>query len=154
MANESDGTQGGQGGRGNMADELRDAGAKIGGAALDRVEAVAEDTKAEGFAQVRQVAAAAEHAADDLQEQSPILADYVRDAAHKIESMGEALRERTVGEMLSAATDYGRKQPILMFAGAAVLGFALSRFVRAGLSPASNDASEREAVNDATGIGV
>jgi hypothetical protein len=104
---------------------------------------------------VRQVAETAERVADDLQQQSPLLADYVRDAAHRIESMGEALRERTVGEMLSAATEFGRKQPILLFAGAAVLGFALSRVVRTGLSPTSTaTVADREAVNKSTGIDV
>lgn len=155
MSSESSGRRDTQTDLGKLGDGLREAGNRAGNAALDEAEATAEGVKRAGADEVRQIAETAERVADDLQQQTPLLADYVRDVAHRIESMGEALRERTVGDMLSAATDYGRKQPILLFAGAAVVGFALSRFVRSGLSPSSTDAAAaRETINKATGIDV
>ena len=50
-----------------------------------------------------------------------------------------------------------RSPGVVFFAGAAVLGFALSRVVRSGLahdSSAKTGPDEREAVNNATGIDV
>lgn len=155
MTTEASGPGMDQGRVAGVGDSLRKAGDGIASAALGQAESVAEGTKQAGVEQVRHVVQAAERAADDLQQQSPLLADYIRDAAHKIEDMGEALRERTVGDMLSAATDYGRKQPLLFLAGAAVLGFALSRFVRSGLSPSSSGtAADREADTKYTGFDV
>jgi hypothetical protein len=62
------------------------------------------------------------------------VADYVRDAARKIDRLADDLRHRNVSDLLSAATEYGRKHPVMMMAGAAVLGFALSRLIKAGVA--------------------
>ena len=139
-----------------LGDQLRDAASKAGDVAFNQAESTAEHLKTSGADEVRQVADTAQRVADDLQKQAPMLADYIRDAAGRIESMGDAMRERSVGDMLSAATEYGRKEPILLFAGAAVMGFALSRFVRSGLSPSASTGTveDRAAVNKSTGIDV
>jgi len=155
---------------GKIADDLRDSGGRMGQAAVEQAqglaEGLAERGKQAGLAEVEQVTEAAARVADTLQDQAPMLADYVRDAACRIDDMGRALRERSVGDLLSSATEYGRQQPLLFFAGAAVLGFALTRFVRSGLPPAADGSSgvatgnadavqaERDAVTKSTGIDV
>jgi len=146
---------------GRIGSELRDAGGKIGAAALEKaeglVDSVAESGKKAGLEQLEHVTEAAEQVAKDLQDQAPMIADYVRDAACRIDDMGRALREKTVGDLLTTATDFGKKQPMMFFAGAAVLGFALSRFVRSGIAAApSGSASpeDRDEVVNKTGINV
>jgi hypothetical protein len=40
---------------------------------------------------------------------------------------------------LNSAAEFGRSQPIIMLAGAALIGFALSRVVKAGVATAPAD---------------
>ena len=62
------------------------------------------------------------------------VADYVRDAAKKIDRLADDLRDKSAGDLLSSATEYGRTHPVMMLAGAAVVGFALSRLIKAGVA--------------------
>ena len=64
----------------------------------------------------------------------PAVAEYVRGAAAKIDRLAVDLREKKVGELLSSAADFGRSQPVAMLAGAALVGFALSRVIKAGVA--------------------
>ena len=142
---------------GKVTQDLRQAGKDFGSKAVDELESAAEQTKQAGAGKADDIARTADKVADDLQEQAPLIAEYVRDAARGVERIGDALHKRTAGELLSSATEYGRQQPLLFFAGAAVLGFALSRVVRSGLAHGSSpktETDEREAVNYATGIDV
>jgi hypothetical protein len=145
---------------GKIGSDLRDAGSKMGNAALGKAEELAGSGLKSGIDQVHAVTEAATRAAEDLQQQVPLIADYVRDAAQNIDRMSQALRDKSVGELLTTATEYGRKQPVLFFAGAAVIGFALTRFVRTGMaahaasSAASSGPEERDAVVKSTGLDV
>lgn len=142
---------------GKVAQDFREVGGKIGAAAIQQVESVADDTKRAGLDQVQQLTGTAQKVADDLQGQAPMLADYIRDAAKQVDRMGEALRERTVGDLLNSATEFGRQQPMLFFAGAAIMGFALARFVKSGMPPGTGQSAspeDRDEVTNATGINV
>src|SRR4029077_1493954 len=74
----------------------------------------------------------AEALADTGASNSPALADYVRGAGQKIDRLASDLRKKKVGDLLSSATEFGRSQPVIMLAGAALIGFALTRVVKAG----------------------
>ena len=142
---------------GKVAQDFRDMGSKVGASALGQVESVADSAKKAGLEQVQELTGTAHKVADDLQSQAPMLADYIRDAAKQVERMGENLRERSVGDLLQAATEYGRQQPMLFFAGAAIMGFALARFVKSGMPSGTGQSAspeDREAVTNATGINV
>ncbi len=101
---------------GSKADEL--AGRGIG-AGADTVAAIGKT---------------AETLASSLQDQSPAVADYVRSTGARIDRLADDLRDKSAGELLGMATEFGRKQPLVLLAGAAVVGFALSRVVKAGLA--------------------
>ena len=45
------------------------------------------------------------------------VADYVRDAAKKIDHLADDLRDKSAGDLLSSATAYGRTHPLMMLAG-------------------------------------
>jgi hypothetical protein len=148
---------------GKVAQDFRDMGSKLGNSAVDQVESVADNAKKAGLAQVQELTGTAQKVADDLQAQAPMLADYIRDAAKQVDRMGEAFRERSVGDLLHTATEYGRQQPLLFFAGAAIMGFALARFVKSGIPPTTGSGTntsqsaspeDRDAVTNATGINV
>jgi hypothetical protein len=63
---------------------------------------------------------------------APMVADYLKSAGDKIDRLSTDLREKKVSELLDAAVGFGRAQPVLMLAGAVVVGFALSRLIKAG----------------------
>ncbi|WP_422000844.1 hypothetical protein [Reyranella sp.] len=106
----------------------RDMGEALG----KKVEDIADRSKAAGAETVAGVAGTAEAIARSVDDQSPALAEYVRGAGRRIDQLATDLREKNVGDLLSAATEFGRSQPVLMLAGAALVGFALARVVKAG----------------------
>ena len=93
----------------------------------------------------------AEAVADAVAADVPAVAEYVRGAAQKIERLAGDLREKKVGELLSSAAEFGRSQPVAMLAGAALVGFALSRVIKAGVAApaaAKEPAPEYEPMKD------
>ena len=69
--------------------------------------------------------------------EAPVIADYLKSAGQKLDQFSSDLREKSVSELLQSAIGFGRSQPVLMIAGAAIVGFALSRVVKAGLAAPS-----------------
>ena len=118
----------------------------VGEAVGKKVEEVADRSRTAGADAVSGLGRTAGAIADSVAEQSPALADYVRGAGDKIDRLAEDLREKKVGELLTAAADFGRSQPVVLLAGAALVGFALSRLVKAGVAtaPEANMNSEEQ----------
>ena len=104
-------------------------------AGIGRVVGDAVGPKAEDIAN-RSKAAGAEALADTVAPNSPAIAEYVRGAGQKIDRLASDLRDKKVGDLLASATEFGRSQPVIMLAGAALIGFALSRVAKAGVATA------------------
>ena len=133
----------GDGGRlGRIPEQVAQQAAGIGRAMGDAVGPKAEDianrSKAAGADAVADVAHTAE-ALDTVAPDSPAIAEYVRGAGQKIDRLASDLRDKKVGDLLSSAAEFGRSQPVIMLAGAALLGFALSRVVKAGVATGPAD---------------
>jgi hypothetical protein len=88
----------------------------------------AEEQKARGVEAIQCFARAMTSAATELENQSPQVAEYVRDAAQKVVGMSEKIGQRDVAELARAATELARSQPLLFVGGAVAAGFAVSRF--------------------------
>jgi hypothetical protein len=124
--------------------------------ALDIVPALKEEagklankSVAGGAEAAQAVGKAAESAAEVLDDALPALAGYVRHAAEHANKFADSLRDKKAEELLGEATTWTRQQPLWTIAGAAMLGFALCRIVRAGAAPAAAAAvASTEAVND------
>ena len=115
-------------------------GRAVGDAVGPKAEDIADRSKAAGADAVAGVARTAQALADTVAPDSPAIADYVRGAGQKIDRLANDLREKKVGELLTSAAEFGRSQPVLMLAGAALVGFALSRLIKAGVAvPAATD---------------
>ena len=109
-------------------------GRAVGDAVGPKAEDIADRSKAAGADAVAGVARTAQALADTVAPDSPAIADYVRGAGQKIDRLANDLREKKVGELLTSAAEFGRSQPVLMLAGAALVGFALSRLIKAGVA--------------------
>jgi hypothetical protein len=87
------------------------------------------------------LAAAAHHAAGDLEEQFPQAACYIRDAAAGFERIANLLRDPNLDEVATFVGKLGRRQPAAIVAAVVLVGLGLSWFLTdsghgAGLSAA------------------
>jgi hypothetical protein len=110
----------------------------------NELETAGEDQKRRGAETMRTFAGAVEHAAADLDEQSPLVARQFRTAARKVEDLSESLRGRSVRDLVNDASDLARRQPLWFFGGALVAGFALSRFLKSSAGTPSQTGERTE----------
>jgi len=94
----------------------------------------AEARKAEGAERIKGFSRAVHGAADQIGKEIPQAADYVHEAASRIESAADELRNRSVEDLISGFTRFARQQPAAAFAGAVLAGFVLSRFLKTARS--------------------
>ena len=119
---------------GQAAEEAAGIARSVGEAVGHKVEDIATRSKGAGADAVASVARAAEAIADSVGGEVPAVADYVRGAGQKIDQLANDLRDKKVGDLLTSAAEFGRSQPVVLLAGAALVGFALSRLVKAGIA--------------------
>lgn len=124
-----------------LASEFRDTAYAAGRAVSEQAASFASDLghelgrkadeqKARGIEGIRAFAEAFRTAANGLEQQSPQVAQYVRDAAERVESLSGSIEGRSIPELLRNASDLARAQPTMFFVGAVAAGFALSRFLK------------------------
>ncbi len=116
--------------------------ADIGPALRDEAGKLADKSVSTGVEAAQAVGKAAESAAQALDEALPMLAGYVREAARYTNDFADSLRDKKADELLSTAVTLARQQPLLTMAGATVLGFALSRITKSGLSGPAESVGE------------
>lgn len=98
--------------------------------AKQSAEAFADKRKAEGADKLHSVAGTAERIAEDVAEESPAAAEWVRKAAHGIDDVSRNLKDRSVGELLEMAKSFARREPAAFLAASGVAGFALARLLK------------------------
>jgi hypothetical protein len=98
---------------------------------------LSEQHKSIGAQQLQNVASAVHTAAGELEQKMPQAANFVHAAATKLDDAATALRERRIDDLMSDIGDFARERPWLVFGGAVLAGFAMTRFVK---SSASGDA--------------
>jgi len=99
-------------------------------AARERATGFAEQQKVAGAQYAEVVARAVHRAADELQDTSPQIASYVREAGASVRQVAQTIRERSVQDVVGEVQGIARQQPIAFFGAAVLAGFALSRFVK------------------------
>lgn len=109
--------------------------------AREAATSIAQQQKDYGADQMEGLARAAHGAAEQLEDQLPMAANYVHDAAAKLERASATLRERSIEELLGSVTQFARAQPAVLFGGAIIAGFALSRFLKSSASRSTDDYS-------------
>jgi hypothetical protein len=115
--------------------------AGLGPALREQAGKLADRSKDAGIDTAHSVGKAAETAAHELEQAAPELANCIRSAASYAHSLADDLNSRSTADLLSDAVAWGRRQPLAALAGAAVLGFALSRVVKSGADAGSESGS-------------
>lgn len=131
------------GGVPEKADELLEAARKRGRGLLDR-------QKNSAAQELGSVAGVMREAAQKFEEKEESgVSDYVQKAADYVDRISSTLQERDLGELVHEAEGALRKRPAVVLGVAAVVGFALGRFLRAGTQKIAQDV--RESKDDGSG---
>jgi len=130
------------------ANDVKDAAAQVVPALREEAGKLADKSVASGVDAAAAVGKAAESAAQVLDDALPALAGYVRYAAQHTNQLADNLRDKKAEELLSTAVEWSKTQPLLTMAGAAFLGFALSRVVKSGTAAEAPAKPASEASKD------
>ena len=112
------------------SDKARDAGEKAKRAAADAASTMSDhvigllnDQIGLGAQSANRFASSMRLAANDLEQENPMLAGLVRGFAHNVDRCADRLEHPTVEQLAKSASDLTRRQPALMFGLAALAGF-------------------------------
>jgi len=125
---------------GALMDKVRDSGGKLSEQAAGKArDFVAQgiERSAEAIANVSKLVG---DTASGLDERlGPEYGDYARTAAESLESAANKLAAKDADELIEDTRNFVRKSPGVALAGAAIVGFALARLVKSGLSGGDED---------------
>ncbi|APX90436.1 hypothetical protein BV394_12440 [Brevirhabdus pacifica] len=114
----------------NLADKARDEARTLAGDAKSMAHDRAESYKNTAANEAGKVADALRKASDDLRDGSP-QERAVSEIAAGLAGVADTIRDRDISDLITDATDFARRNPAAFLGGAALLGFAASRFAKA-----------------------
>lgn len=119
---------------GSTAAELKSRASEAMSSAKEEATHRAEGAKSSIANEMSDVARALRSATDDLRGNSTSrrTVDWVAD---RIEGMSQAMRNRDTSQLMSDVSGFAKRNPALFLGGAALVGFAISRFAKASSEP-------------------
>jgi hypothetical protein len=112
--------------------QAKETAEQAAGQARDRVRSEVDRRSTEAGDQATSVADAMRQSAQQLREQGKEgAAKPMENVAERVERAGSWLRESDGDSILRDVEDFGRRQPMAVIAGGMVVGFALSRLLKA-----------------------
>jgi len=131
---------GSSGAGGGIMEKVRSGGDKLSEQAADKARGFVGqgiERSAEALANVGKLVG---DTASGLDERlGPEYGDYARKAAETLESTANRLASKDPDELIDDTRNFIRKSPGVALAGAAIVGFALARLVKSGLSAGDDD---------------
>jgi hypothetical protein len=100
------------------------------GAGFSSPRGFVQQGKSQGAERLSGLARVARDAAEQLHEQSPAAAHYVREAADRIDGVSRGIRDSSVDELMMQVADFARRQPVMFFGASVLAGVALSRLLK------------------------
>ena len=122
----------------SLAERLRSGGEKLTGQAADKARGLigqSLERSAEALSSVSRMVGDTAEGIDERLGQE--YGDYARRAAAAIENTASSLASKEPDELIEDTREFVRRSPGVALAGAAIVGFALARLIKTGLS--SND---------------
>jgi ElaB/YqjD/DUF883 family membrane-anchored ribosome-binding protein len=121
------------------ADHIREQAGKFGTEAADRARAFAGEGKQRATGALDEVARMFEGAAGDVDERlGEEYGKYARSAAQGISNFAESLRGKEVDDLVTDATNFVKKSPVIAVGAAAAIGFVLARLIKSGIDAAAD----------------
>lgn len=129
---------------GSVAVDLKAAVTKKFDETVTEVRSQAYDAKDNVAGEVNDIAVALRHASEELRGGST-QERFLGQIASSIADASDALRNKDISEVLQSARKVARDNPALFLGGAALLGFAVSRFAKASAGTAMKSAPKSSA---------
>lgn len=114
----------------DMADTARETVKDVANDAADRAKVEAEVARDRTAEEVDKVASAAEAAAGEFDEGS-MQARAIEEVARRVDDIAAQIRSTDIDRMARTLGDAARRNPLMFVAGAALAGFAATRFLKA-----------------------
>lgn len=132
----SSGSGGSEGGdSGKLMDKVRSGGEKLSGQAADKARGLVGQGLERSSEALSNVGRLVNDTASGLDERlGPEYGDYARRAAEAIDRAANNLASKNPDELIDDTRQFVRKSPGVALAGAAVVGFAVARLLKSGLS--------------------
>ncbi len=115
----------------DSATDLLDTAKGVASNTGDRIKDVVVTQKDAGADRIRGVASVIRRAADDLEEDVPLAAPYIRRAAEEIDDFASALKTQSLSEIVGSIEGFAHRQPAAFLGIAAFAGFAVVRLMKA-----------------------
>jgi ElaB/YqjD/DUF883 family membrane-anchored ribosome-binding protein len=130
--------------RGAIKDKIRSGGEKLSGQAADKARGLVGQGLERGAEALANVGRMVGDTAEGIDERlGAEYGDYARRAATAIEDAANNIAGKDADELIDDTRNFVRKSPGVALAGAAVVGFALARLIKAGLDRGNyGDAAE------------
>lgn len=129
----------------SAADTIRDQAGKLGAEAADRARNFAGEGKDRATGALDEVAKMFENAAGDVDAKlGEQYGQYARSAAEGISKFSESLRGKEVDDLISDATAFVKKSPVIAVGAAAAVGFVLARLIKSGIDANKETADTSE----------
>ena len=130
---------------GSVASDIKAAATQKFDQAVTGVRAKADDAKAEVAYEVKDVATALRRASEDLRNGSA-QERTLGTIASSLADASDSIRDKDLGQIVQMVSKVARENPVLFLGGAALLGFAASRYAKASgnqaNAPAPRNATE------------
>ena len=119
---------------------LREGGGRLSTEAGDRARGLVSQGLERSAEALSNVSKLVGDTADGLDERlGQEYGDYARRAASAIESTANSIASKSPDELIEDTRNFVRNSPGVAIAGAAIVGFAIARLIRSGLSNDSDD---------------
>ena len=129
-------------GRGAVINKIRSGGEKLSDQAADKARGLVGQGLERGAEALANVGRMVGDTADGIDERlGAEYGDYARRAASAIEGAANNLASKDADELIDDTRTFVRKSPGVALAGAAVIGFAVARLIKAGLDRGTDDDS-------------
>jgi len=106
---------------------------------------IASQQKDAGADQLGIVARAVHGAACELESEMPQIAGYIHQAGQSLEQAADGLRDGSMDELMDKFGQFARNQPAIVFGGAMIAGFAMTRFLKSSAQNAQTGSPQRYA---------
>ncbi|PLS22950.1 hypothetical protein [Neptunicoccus cionae] len=138
-------------GKSSVAEKAKETASELAGQAKETANSAAQtaanaavqqadNAKASVADEVSGVASALRTAAGEMRNGSPQERTFGQ-MAEGLADASDALRDKDLGTMVEDVTHFARKNPLLFLGGAALLGFAATRFAKASGSSSHDDSN-------------
>ncbi|PRY92030.1 hypothetical protein BCF33_2723 [Hasllibacter halocynthiae] len=113
----------------DATEKAKETAREVAADARARLEEAAEDRKRQAAERMERIAGAVHDAADALDGELGLAADYVHAGAGWLDEMAAEVEAHGIGELTDSVRRFARRQPLAVAGVAALVGFAALRFV-------------------------